>query len=87
MDQRKITDVLGRHSDGARPTGMNGIPDRIRTFALLKKFQSAHETEIAQSGIFGSSPQTADPTLLAAADPTRFAAENGELMVALSVER
>jgi hypothetical protein len=43
--------------------------------------------EIVQSGISGSSPQTADPALLAAADPARFAAENGELTVALFVER
>jgi hypothetical protein len=42
---------------------------------------------LPQSGMSGSSPQIADPTLLAAADPTRFAAENGEPMLALSVER
>ncbi len=48
-----------------------------------KDLKSARAIEITQSGIIGSSPQIADPTLLAVADPTRFTAENGELMVAL----
>ena len=46
-----------------------------------------HCAHIIQSGISGSSPQTADPTRFARADPTRFGAEKGELILALSVER
>ena len=42
---------------------------------------------LPQSGMSGSSPQIADPTLLAAADPTLFAAENGEPILAPSIER
>jgi hypothetical protein len=40
-----------------------------------------------QSGISGSSPQMADPALLAVADPARFAVEKGEPTPALSVDR
>jgi hypothetical protein len=42
---------------------------------------------LIHSGIFGSSPQMAEPIRGAVADPARAAATNGELMLALSVER
>lgn len=41
----------------------------------------------SQSGIFGSSPQRADPAAFARADPARFATEKGERTPAVSVER
>ena len=40
-----------------------------------------------QSGMLGSSPQIAEPAAFALPVPARFAAEKGELTVALSVER
>src|SRR5690606_2090485 len=40
-----------------------------------------------QSGISGSSPQVAEPAACARPEPARFATENGEPMLALSVDR
>ena len=54
---------------------------------LRKKDWGAAPDYHFQSGISGSSPQMADPALLAVADPVRFAVEKGDATPALSVDR
>jgi hypothetical protein len=66
------------------------ISAALNTLAdLLTKAQFRLTTQQGrdQSGKLGSSPQMADRTALAAADPTRGALTLGPLMEALSVDR
>ncbi len=60
----------------------NRSPGAGSRYGLRSKPES-----LPQSGMSGSSPQIADPALLAAADPALLATEKEELTLALSVDR